>query len=84
MKRKYKLPSEFKSTIEPQLEEFFDAFIVVGYTSGDHQKVMFKHPGKDPACRDGLLIIVAEAHKWCNFDGANPPWLEEDDESPTC
>ena len=56
MKKKFKLPSKFKSTVEPQLEEFFDAFVVVGYISGNHQKVMVLHPGKDPACRDGLNI----------------------------
>lgn len=82
MKKKFKLPSKFKSTVEPQLEEFFDAFVVVGYTSGSHQKVMVPHAGKDPACRDGLCIIVTEAQRWCEFDGANPPWLEEGGDSP--
>ncbi len=61
----------FSRTVEPQLMEHFDAYVLVGYTADNHRRVLQSNFGKDPSCRDGLRIMEAAAERW--LDGSMFP-----------
>jgi hypothetical protein len=61
----------FSKTVEPQLMEHFDAYVLVGYTADRHRKVVQSNFGKDASCHDGLRIMEAAAERW--LDGSMFP-----------
>ncbi len=61
----------FSKTVEPQLMEHFDAYVLVGYTADRHSKVLQSNFGQDASCRDGLRIMAAAAERW--LDGSMFP-----------
>ena len=54
------------------LQKSMDGFVLVGYTKGEHKKVVHFH-ANDPACRDALNF----------FNVAIEVWLEMGQDSPT-
>lgn len=46
------------------LEEVCDAFVIVGYKAGSHERFVAVNPGTDPACHDGLREMVEHAEEW--------------------
>ncbi len=61
----------FSKTVEPQLMEHFDAYVLVGYTADRHCKVVQSRFGRDASCHDGLRIMEAAAERW--LDGSMFP-----------
>lgn len=61
----------FSKTVEPQLMEHFDAYVLIGYTADRHRKVVQSNFGKDASCHDGLRIMEAAAERW--LDGSMFP-----------
>jgi hypothetical protein len=56
--------SLFEETLEDQIMEHFDAYVLVGYSADRHHKRVFRRYGADAACRDGLQIMEAAAQRW--------------------
>ena len=55
--------------IHAPLSEFFDAYVVIGYTAGSHDRlVMVNAP--DNVAADGLREPCAAAAAWINAGGA--------------
>jgi hypothetical protein len=61
----------FSKTVEPQLMEHFDAYVLIGYTADRHRKVVQSNFGRDASCHDGLRIMAAAAERW--LDGSMFP-----------
>ena len=54
----------FSKTVDPQLMEHFDAYVLVGYKADNHRKVVEANFGRDESCRDGLRIMEVAAERW--------------------
>lgn len=54
----------FRERVNPQVEELFDCYLIVGYSSKDHHRIVMVNPGTDQACADGMCHLVAAANMW--------------------
>jgi hypothetical protein len=70
MSNQAQLPEPFADKISPMIEEFFDSFVVVGYTADTHRKAFIWHPGSDPACADGIMPMIIRSGCWVAFDSS--------------
>ena len=67
-------PDKETSPVE-DLQESMDGFVLVGYTRGEHKKVIHFH-ANDPACRDALNFFNAAIGAW--LDMGNDALTEEE------
>ncbi len=48
----------FETMTTPHITEHLDAFVIIGYSAGNHEKFVHAHTGGDAACADGLAINI--------------------------
>jgi hypothetical protein len=58
------IAASFRERVNPHIEELFDAYILIGYSTKDHHRIVLVNPGSDQACVDGLAQVVAAANMW--------------------